>query len=53
MINLYLIKFLYILIYKKILIKSKIANNNQIVVNGCPRCDYAFTLRKISPKKIL
>ena len=36
---------------RKILIKSKIANNNQIVVNGCPRCDYAFTLRKISPKK--
>ena len=36
---------------KKILIKSKIANNNQIVVNGCPRSDYAFRLRKIKPEK--
>jgi hypothetical protein len=38
-------------IQKKILVKSKIANNNQIVVNGCPRSDYAFRLRKIKPKK--
>ena len=38
-------------IQKKILIKSKIANNNQVVVNGCPRSDYAFRLRKIKPKK--
>ena len=36
---------------KKILIKSKIANKKQIVVNGTPRSDYAFKLRKISPKK--
>jgi len=36
---------------KKILIKSKIANRNQIIVNGCPRVDYAFRLRKIKPKK--
>ena len=36
---------------KKILIKSKIAKNNQIRVNGCPRSDYAFRLRKIKPKK--
>ena len=38
-------------IQKKILIKSKIANNNQVIVNGCPRSDYAFRLRKIKPKK--
>ena len=38
---------------KKILIKSKIANKKQIVVNGTPRSDYAFKLRKISPKKTL
>jgi hypothetical protein len=36
---------------KKILIKSKIGTNNQIHVNGCPRSDYAFRLRKIKPKK--
>ena len=35
---------------KKILIKSKIANKKQIVVNGCPRSDYSFNLRKIEPK---
>ena len=40
-------------IQKKILIKSRIANNNQVVVNGCPRSDYAFKLRKIKPKKNL
>ena len=38
-------------IQKKILIKSKIANKNQVIVNGCPRSDYAFRLRKIKPKK--
>ena len=36
---------------KKILIKSKIGKDNQIHVNGCPRSDYAFRLRKIKPKK--
>ena len=36
---------------KKILIKSKIASENQITINGCPRSDYAFKLRKIKPKK--
>ena len=36
---------------KKILIKSKIAHKNQIVVNGTPRSDYAFRLRKIAPKE--
>ena len=36
---------------KKILIKSKIAHKNQIVVNGTPRSDYAFNLRKIAPKE--
>ena len=36
---------------KKILIKSKIANKKQIVVNGAPRSDYAFSLRKITPQK--
>jgi len=35
---------------KKILVKSKIAHKNQIVVNGTPRSDYAFRLRKIIPK---
>lgn len=35
---------------KKILIKSKIASQNQIKVNGCPRSDYSFRLRKIKPK---
>ena len=36
---------------KKILINSKIAVKKQIYVNGCPRSDYAFGLRKIKPKK--
>ena len=36
---------------KKILIKSKIAQRNQVVVNGTPRSDYAFKLRKIAPKE--
>ncbi len=36
---------------KKILIKSKIAHEDQIVVNGTPRSDYAFRLRKIAPKE--
>ena len=36
---------------KKILIKSKIASRKQIYVNGCPRSNYAFRLRKIKPKK--
>jgi len=38
-------------IQKKILIKSKIAKKNQVVVNGCPRSDYAFRLRNIKPQK--
>ncbi len=36
---------------KKILIKSKIATKTQVIVNGCPRSDYAFRLRRIKPKK--
>ena len=36
---------------KKIMIKSKIATKKQIIINGCPRSDYAFRLRKIKPKK--
>ncbi len=36
---------------KKILIKSKIANKKQVIINGCPRSDYSFRLRKIKPKK--
>ena len=36
---------------QKILINSKIAVKKQIYVNGCPRSDYAFGLRKIKPKK--
>ena len=36
---------------RNILIKSKVANKKQIVVNGSPRCDYAFKLRKIKPEE--
>jgi hypothetical protein len=36
---------------KKNLIKSKIANKKQVIINGCPRSDYFFRLRKIKPKK--
>ena len=36
---------------KKILLRSKIATKNQIVVNGCPRSDASFKLRKINSKK--
>jgi len=36
---------------KKMLIKSKIANKKQVFVNGNPRCDYSFRLRKVKPKK--
>ena len=36
---------------KKILIKSKIAHKNQITVVGTPRSDYAYRLRKITPKE--
>ncbi len=36
---------------KNILLKSKIASHKQIIVNGCPRSDYSFKLRKIKPKK--
>lgn len=36
---------------KKILIESKIAKSKQIFINGCPRSDYAFKLRKIKPKE--
>ena len=35
---------------KNILVKSKIANKKQIIVNGCPRSDYSFDLRKIKPQ---
>jgi hypothetical protein len=35
---------------KKLLIESKISNKNQIIVNGCARSDYAFRLRKITPR---
>ncbi len=35
---------------KRILIKSKIGKEKQIVVNGCPRSDYSFKLRNIKPK---
>ena len=31
---------------KKMLIKSKVAEKKQIQVNGCPRADYLFRLRK-------
>lgn len=36
---------------KKILVDSKIVKDNQIYVNGCPRSDFAFKLRKVKPKK--
>lgn len=36
---------------KKILVKSGIINNKKIFVNGSPRCDYSFRLRKIKPEK--
>ena len=36
---------------KKILIKSGIGTKNQIFINGCPRSDFSFKLRKIKPKK--
>lgn len=36
---------------KNILIKTKIAKSNQIVVNGCPRSDYSFSLKNFIPKK--
>ena len=36
---------------KKILIKSRIADKNQIAVVGTPRSDYAYRLRKIAPKE--
>ena len=35
---------------RSILVKSKIANKKQIIVNGCPRSDYSFKLRKIKPQ---
>ena len=35
---------------KRILINSKIVNKKQIIVNGTPRSDYAFKLRKVTPK---
>ena len=35
---------------KKILVKSRIGTENQIVVNGCPRSDFSFKLRKEKPK---
>ena len=36
---------------KKLLIESKISSKNQIIVNGCARSDYAFRLRKITPRE--
>ncbi len=36
---------------KEILLKSKIATSKQVFVNGCPRADYAFGLRKTKPEK--
>ena len=36
---------------KKILLKSKIANKNQVTVVGTPRSDYSFRLRNIAPKR--
>ena len=50
MINHWLVKFLSTLKVKKILIKSGIINHKKIFVNGIPRCDYSFRLRKIKPK---
>lgn len=38
---------------KKMLIKSKIANKKQVQVNGCPRSDYLFRLRKKRPQNKL
>tara|TARA_B100000965_G_scaffold332564_1_gene297153 strand:+ start:784 stop:2070 length:1287 start_codon:yes stop_codon:yes gene_type:complete len=38
---------------KEILIKSKIADKKQIVVNGCPRSDYSFKLRRVKPQNDL
>lgn len=38
---------------KNILVKSKIAKKKQIIVNGCPRSDYSFKLRKIKPQNNL
>lgn len=35
---------------KDILVKSKIAKKKQIIVNGCPRSDYSFKLRKVKPQ---
>ena len=35
---------------KKILIKSGIVSKEKIFINGNPRCDYSFRLRKIKPK---
>ena len=40
----------YSKIQKKILIKSKIATENQITITGCPRSDSLFELRKTKPK---
>ncbi|MDB9746949.1 hypothetical protein OAB07_02640 [Candidatus Pelagibacter sp.] len=35
---------------KKILIKSNLINKEKVIVNGNPRSDYSFKLRKIKPK---
>ena len=35
---------------KKILIKSRVAKKKQIQVNGCPRTDYLYRLRKKKPR---
>ena len=40
----------YSKIQKDILVKSKVANKKQIIVNGCPRSDYSFKLRKSKPQ---
>ncbi len=34
---------------KQMLIRSKIATKKQIIVNGCPRSDFSFRMRKIKP----
>ena len=33
------------------IISAKAFKKNQIVVNGCPRSDYSFEIRKVKPKQ--
>ncbi|MDC3039824.1 hypothetical protein OA104_02030, partial [Candidatus Pelagibacter sp.] len=35
---------------KKILTKSNLIKKEKVIINGNPRCDYSFKLRKIKPK---